>query len=171
MIGRANLQRSTISSSLSNGLAQIRPELTYWNSFRGQFEINSTDTSIKCNALTISLSPVNLDIVLLEILSVVFIQQDKIDKMTDLHSVVNVPVGGRQFHSRKVQSDGHYLSLDGATVHDLELLKRLQLVLHDIPRPEYLFAHDAQLHRFDAKLYEVERDLPDDAVLQMVMSL
>lgn len=92
-------------------------------------QINAlTLTNLRSGRGLVALPPEH-HLLLLEVASVLLVDQHKVEVVLDAEDVVHAAVGGREVQRGQEQADGHALALDRRAVHQLVLDQVLALVV------------------------------------------
>lgn len=89
---------------------------------------------------------------LLEIPPILFIDENEVDGVPYLQSIVDVFIARGQWHSGKVQSNGYYLTLGWTPIHCFEFYESLLLGFGDLAGSEGLPTLDADIHALNLQL-------------------
>lgn len=108
---------------------------------------------------------------LLEISSLLLVDEHQVQEVAALESVVYVWVCGREVRTREVEPNGNALSLDRRSVHNLELIEVLGLGNCSLTGAHDLFSYYTELHVLDFDSHQVEVDLAENAVLEVEFTL
>jgi len=109
--------------------------------------------------------PKDGNFLLLEVASVLFVNEDEVEVVTRAELFVHVAECRRQVKPAEEQSDWDRFASHWRAVHDFELCDRLTLVVLIRRRAGGLAADDREFHVLDFDAHEQEIDLPDYHVL------
>lgn len=112
---------------------------------------------------------VDNDLMLLEVSSVLLVDQNQVNCMLHTQSIVNVLVWRGQFNSWEIHSYWDDFSTSWATIHCLELDQCLLFGFWSLTRTKCLSSLDTDVHRFDFKLDQLEGYLTHQTIFQMVV--
>jgi len=109
------------------------------------------------------------DFLLLEVATVILVDEDEVEVILDTEFRLDVPVCRSEIELVEEETDGDALALYRSAIHDLELCECLTLGDEARRLAVGLALDEAEFHVLDAKTNEEEVDLADDDVPQVVL--
>jgi len=122
-----------------------------------------------CSSETMRGTTPESDFLLLEVATVILVDEDEVEVILDTEFRLDVPVCRSEIELVEEEAHGDALSLYGSAVHDLELCECFALGDEAWRLAVGLALDEAELHVLDAKTDEEEVDFSDDDVPQVVL--
>ena len=117
------------------------------------------------------LFPPQFNLLLLEISPFLFVDQHKIYEISALETVVYIWICWRQISARKIKSNRDAFTFDGGSVHYFKLIEIFSLCHRVLTATDDLLSYYTELHMLNFDPNQIEKDLAQDAILEMIFVL